>query len=118
MRGASTAARAQGDMEVAEQILTASDLGMPPQAAEVLSALTIDGSQAFSQQIVQALIKAQMKNDLRPVRDVVEAWYRTLLFVNDEGHDRAVAAAEKMTGKKAKPLADLVAELDERISST
>lgn len=73
-----------------ERISRPRDLGLPPDAEQVFEALTQEGEKAFSQEIVAALLKAEATNDFRPVRDVVEAWYRTLLFVRAPGHDEAI----------------------------
>lgn len=75
----------------ADRIDRPEDLNLPPEAAEVFAHLTAEGAERFSREIMDALIKAQMKGNLRPVRDVVEAWYRSLKLVQLESHTTAVA---------------------------
>lgn len=62
----------------AEVIERPQDLNLPPEMEEVFAHLTHHGAEAFTREIVHALRQAQAKGNLRPVSDVIEAWYRTL----------------------------------------
>jgi hypothetical protein len=64
----------------ADPIERPEDLALPPEAEEVFDHLTEEGARNFSREIMHALYQAQAKGNLRPVRDVVEAWYRSLLL--------------------------------------
>lgn len=82
-----------------ERIRHPENLDLPPEAADVFAALSPEGSQTFSQEILHALIKAQMKGNLRPVRDVVEAWYKTLVAVRSPLHAQAATEARGRPGR-------------------
>jgi hypothetical protein len=66
------------------------ELGLPPEAERVLEALTEHGAPVFSRDITRAIFQAQATGNLRPVRDVVEAWYRTLLLKSHPDYKDAV----------------------------
>lgn len=53
--------------------------------------LTDKGVREFAGELVEAVIQAKHANDLRPIQDVIEAWYRTSLFIRDPGFLKAVA---------------------------
>ena len=56
------------------------DLDLPPEVFDVLlSALTEEGRANFERDLLRAIQQAQQRNNLRPVREVLEAWYRTLI---------------------------------------
>lgn len=78
-----------------EKITRPEDLDLPKEAIDVFAALTPKGAETFSREIVEALLKAQRKGNLRPIKDVVDAWYRSLLLVRDPTHLEAVAWAKK-----------------------
>ncbi|HYP22942.1 MAG TPA: DUF6247 family protein [Actinomycetota bacterium] len=83
---------------IPDRIVRPEELGLPSEAREVFDRLTTEGARAFSRDIVQALLEAQARGNLRPVRDVVDAWYRTLQFVQQPHHDEAVAWAGRDDG--------------------
>lgn len=78
-----------------QEIRRPGDLEIPEATAAVLdelSGLLTDGERrSFMRQIVDALMEARRRDDLRPVQDVVESWHRTLLFRASPGHDEAMA---------------------------
>lgn len=65
-------------------------LPMPEQMNAVLPHLSPDGTSAFLSEVLAALQEAQTNNDLRPVQEVVEAWYRTLLLRQHPEHAEAI----------------------------
>lgn len=82
-----------------DEIRAPEDLDLPPEAHEVFKRVTAIGAENFSREIVDALLKAQRKGNLRYVQDVVEAWYRTLVLIDAETHEEAVAWADAETSK-------------------
>lgn len=87
------------------------DLGLPPEADEVLSHLTPGGSAAFSQEIMRALMQAQSKGNLRPVRDVVEAWYRTLVLRSQPDYMESIAWAQATHPREGSVAEELLTHL-------
>lgn len=75
---------------VSEPIERIQDLNLPPEAETVFEHLTEPGAERFSYEIVQALVRAQARGDLRPVFDVVDAWYRTLVMKTHPDYLKAV----------------------------
>jgi hypothetical protein len=98
-------------LAVPDRIERPQDLGLPPEAVEVFSHLTEHGASIFSQEIVQALMKAQRRGNLRPVRDVVEAWYRTLILRQDPSYEENVDWAKRSRPKKGRTLEGFKATL-------
>ena len=74
-------------------IRAAAELHLPPRMGEVLGQLKPDAARRFIAEISEALASAQESNDRGPVRDVVEAWYRTVLVAGDPRYAQNVAAA-------------------------
>lgn len=62
--------------------------------SEFAQMLTDKGVRAFAGELVSALVQAKRENDLRPVQDVIEAWYRTSLFIRDPGFLKALEDEE------------------------
>ena len=73
----------------------ASDLRLPPHLIDVLGRLKPDEASRFNREIVGALSAAEQTNDLRALRDVIEAWYRTVLVSADQAYSDSIAAAQK-----------------------
>jgi len=69
------------------------DLPLPAQLEAVRPALSENGAKLFLEQLLDAIAQAKETNDLRPVQEVIEAWYRSLLFVQAPGHEEAMNAA-------------------------
>jgi len=68
-------------------------------AEEIARSLTEEGIHNFLTEIVGALARARNEGDLRPVNLVIEAWYRTLLFVQTPGFIQDVQSSpEKVEG--------------------
>jgi hypothetical protein len=63
---------------------------LPPEAGAVLGHLTDAGRRHFIEDIVGALVTAQEGDDLRPVNDVIQAWYRTMQVRQSPGYEDAV----------------------------
>lgn len=61
---------------------------------EVVAHLKPEGIQLFVREIVAAVYVSQQTGDLRPLQDVIEAWYRSLRFIRDPGFLKAAAAQE------------------------
>lgn len=56
----------------------------PPHLVEdIVGALTEEGGQAFFTEVAAAMEESRRKGDLRPLNEVYEAWYRTLIFISD-----------------------------------
>lgn len=70
-----------------------SDLRLPPHLGEVMARLSGDGARRFTLEMVSALELAERENDLQPVRDVIEAWYRTVLVTADPAYAGNIGAA-------------------------
>lgn len=96
-----------------DRIERIADLMLPPEAEAVFDHLTKGGAERFSQEIVQALFRAQMKGDLRPVLDVVESWYRTLLVRNHPDYEESAKWARAGGSGATYPAEDLVAHFSE-----
>lgn len=62
-----------------EKIREPADLELPPEVGRVLESLTSPGRAQFIQEVTAAIVQGQRDNNLRPLQDVILAWYRTLL---------------------------------------
>ncbi|MFI5282496.1 MAG: DUF6247 family protein [Candidatus Dormibacterales bacterium] len=56
----------------------------------MLEELKEDDLNRLATELVEALVAARDKDDLLPVRHVLEAWYRTVLLRRDSDHSRVV----------------------------
>jgi hypothetical protein len=101
------------DQAIINKIERIQDLGLPPEAGEVFESLTESGDDHFSREIVQALLVAQAKGDLRPVLDVVEAWYRTLLVRKHPDYEVSARWARNGGSGESYPAEKLVARYAE-----
>jgi DnaJ-domain-containing protein 1 len=72
----------------AGRITEPQQLDLPPRAQEVLANLTDDSQREFISELLESLELAREHNDLRPTRDVIEAWYRTLLAQNQAEYEK------------------------------
>lgn len=61
-----------------------------------MSGLTDAGAREFSNELVAALVRAKAEDGLRPLLEVVEAWYRTLVLVQDPGYVANVQTAKRI----------------------
>jgi hypothetical protein len=91
-----------------EVITRPQDLGLPPEAATVFKHLTPTGAEVFSQEILLALMEAQAKGNLRPVRDVVDAWFGTLQLRAHPDYKRVARWARRYHPKAGLPAEKLV----------
>src|SRR5688500_410372 len=71
-------------------------IACPERIAEVLEYLTDEGARDLAEQMFTALARAKAAGDLRPVNEVLESHYRTLLFLQspefEERWDQAQSA--------------------------
>ena len=74
-------------------IRAAAELRLPPRMAQVLGQLKPEPARRFIAELAESLEMAEEANDLGPVRDVVEAWYRTVLIAADPRYNLNLAAA-------------------------
>jgi hypothetical protein len=57
---------------------------------EVLANLSPQGEQLFRTEVLEAIRKSITSNDLRPIQEVLEAWYRTLVLIKDPAFSKKV----------------------------
>lgn len=88
----------------AEVIRHPEDLHLPPEAVEVFRHLSKEGSAIFSQEIVQAVIDSQRKGNLRPLEELIEAWYRTLLLRQDPSYAKNKTSARRSRPRKGQTI--------------
>ena len=96
-----------------DPIVSPSDLGLPPEMAEVLDNLTSEGRRGFVRELADALALSQRENDLRPLLAVVEKYYRTLLV---RRHPKYDALRKQAANPPERPVLD-VADVRKRLSS-
>ncbi len=65
-----------------------------------MAGLTDAGARAFSNELVAALVRAKAQDDLRPLLEVVEAWYRTLVLIQDPGYAANIQAAKRIRSRR------------------
>jgi hypothetical protein len=65
---------------LADPIREPESIELPDEVEEVFAALTDSGAKEFSGQLVAALRETVTRGDFRPVQDVIDSWYRSLLF--------------------------------------
>ncbi len=96
----------------AEAISNPKDLDLPPEVFGVLlDALTEQGQASFTRELVEAIATAQRKNNLRPVHDVLEAWYRTLVVRQHDDYRAAMTWARTSQEREAVPVDEFFKEL-------
>lgn len=85
-----------------------------PRMREVFSHLTEEGKATFLNGFLEALFQSRALSDLRPLQNFVNAWYRTLLFVERPTFREAVVWADnlKVTRKTGHDAKDARALLD------
>ncbi|MDQ3953283.1 MAG: hypothetical protein M3279_10040 [Actinomycetota bacterium] len=69
----------------ADRLTGPRDLGFTPRVEKVLRALDNDGKMRMLDQLLDAFAEAREKDDLTPINDVIETWYRSMLFVAEGG---------------------------------
>jgi hypothetical protein len=82
----------------AERITHPAELRLPPRlerANEVFANLTPAGRASFISEFLQALYESRSTDNLRPLQDVVEAWYRTLVARSSPEYKAGVEWARK-----------------------
>ncbi|MFY9615870.1 MAG: DUF6247 family protein [Candidatus Dormiibacterota bacterium] len=85
----------------------AADLRLPPHLNDVLGRLRPEEAGRFNREMVAALSAAEQTNDLRALRDVIEAWYRTVLVTADNAFAGNMSAAVKGRPRKGESVQDL-----------
>jgi hypothetical protein len=83
--------------------------------SEVFASLAPDGKAKFIEEFVEALFEARQTDNLRPLQDVVEGWYRTLVANRSPDYEAAVTWAGE-NEPVAEDLLDLE-QLRERLGS-
>ena len=84
---------------------------LPPEVSAVLGNLTDEGRQDFVTELLTAFTAAQETNDLRPVVDVIDAWYRTLLVREHPRYDEMMERVGTQPPKEHVTLEDLRSRL-------
>lgn len=82
----------------AEKITRPAQLWLPARlerANEVFASLTPRGQAEFISEFVQALYEARSTDNLRPLQDVVEKWYRTLVARRSPDYEAGIAWARE-----------------------
>jgi hypothetical protein len=82
----------------AEKITHPAELWLPARlerANEVFASLDAPSQAQFISELVQALYEARRTDNLRPLQDVIEAWYRTLVARRSPDYEAAVAWARE-----------------------
>ena len=69
----------------ADRLTAPRDLSLTPRVEKVLRALDNDAKMRMLDQLLDAFAEAREKEDLTPINDVIEAWYRSMLFVAEGG---------------------------------
>lgn len=99
----------------AQEIREPADLQLKPelegQFPDLFERLTKAGKDRFVREMIEALFAAQKRNSLRPVRDVINAWYRTLIVFDDPNYGDNVKSARRSRPTQG----ESVKELRERI---
>ncbi len=85
----------------------AADLRLPPKLGDVLGRLKPEDAGRFNREIVAAVSAAEQTNDLRALRDVIEAWYRTVLVTADHAYAGNMSSAVKARPRRGESVDDL-----------
>lgn len=98
-----------------ERIERATDFQLPEERMleEVFGALSEEGAKEFSGEIVRAIGIARSTGDLRPVQNVLLAWFRTLRFVRKPGFAESLAQADGLLARGLDEGLDLESLRDE-----
>jgi hypothetical protein len=64
---------------------------------DIENSLTEAGGREFFRQVRVAYERARLEGDLRPLNDVFESWYRTLVFASDPSFEGYWDEAQKTT---------------------
>jgi uncharacterized protein DUF6247 len=87
------------------------DLVLPPELEEVFSEffphLTEADWAQFIRELAQAFVASKEKNNLRPLQEVIHAWYRTLVVRDDPDYEANVRAARRARPKRGVSLEEL-----------
>jgi Family of unknown function (DUF6247) len=78
----------------AAEKITPAELWLPSRlerANEVFASLDADGQAQFISEFFQALYEARRIDNLRPLQDVIEAWYWTLVARRSPNYEAGVA---------------------------
>jgi hypothetical protein len=85
----------------------AADLRLPPRLNDVLGRLRPDDAGRLNREMVVALDTAEATNDLRAMRDVIEAWYRTVLVSTDPRFNANMSTAARSRPRRGESVEDL-----------
>lgn len=98
--------------QATEPIRIPADLDLSHEHFRVLTeALTEQGRLNLTLELIDAIERAQARNDLRPVRDTIEAWYRTLLIRQTPGYETNLAWARKSEERSGAPVEEVLDSL-------
>ena len=93
-------------------ISSPSDLDLPPEVFDVLlNALTDEGRANFERDLLHAIQRAQERNNLRPVREVLESWYRTLVVRQHPDYEESMAWARNSKDTDGMTVDELMREI-------
>ncbi len=67
---------------------------------EIAENLSPDGSREFFRQIFQAVAQSRREGDLRYLNEVLESWYRTMIFVSTPGFREKIDLARTDPGPR------------------
>ena len=95
-----------------EPISSPADLDLSHEHFRVLTeSLTEQGWRNFMRELIEAIERAQERNDLRPVRDTMESWYRTLLIRQTPGYEANLAWARTSKERAGVPVEEILDSL-------
>jgi hypothetical protein len=110
--GAIRGGRPQVEAADARPISSPGDLDLPAEVFDVLlGSLTKHGRANFERELLEAIRQAQKRNNLRPVREVLEAWYRTLVVRQHPDYEANLALARRSKERNGKTVDELMQEL-------
>jgi Family of unknown function (DUF6247) len=89
------------------------DLDLSPEVFDVLfKALTEHGRANFDRDLLRAIQQAQQRNNLRPVREVLEAWYRTLVVRQHPDYEGSLEWARQNKEQDAVPVEEFLRAIE------
>lgn len=71
------------------RLIGAHELFYGERVASVLRGLDEEAKSRMLDQLLDAIATAREKEDLKPINDVIEAWYRSTLFFTEGGEELA-----------------------------
>jgi len=97
----------------AQAISSPRDLDLSHEQFKVLlDALNEEGRENFTSDLVKAIEAAQARNNLRPVKEVLEAWYRTLVVRQHPDYQRNLKWARESEDREVQTVDDALEGLE------